>query len=522
MIYRFEHFELDTARIELRSNGCAKAVEPQVFALLRFLVENRDRMVTRDEIVEHVWNGRFVSDAAVSSRIKSVRQAIGDDGRSQRVIRTVHGMGFRFVADVATETDTAPASAPASSPASQSQPDPVDAFASRPGIAVLPFRLVGIAGPMFAVAEALPQDLITELSRLRWLMVIARASSFRFRGSEDIEQVRSALNVRYCLSGSIELFDAAMAVSVELCDTSDRSILWSEKFQGGLGAVHEIRAEIVRSAIAALELQIPLNEARAARLRSPDKLDAWSAYHLALHHMYRFNKEDNARATALLQHATALEPEFARAYAGLSFTHFQNAFLSYSDDISASRGLARRYAEQCLERDPVDPFGNFTMGRAHWLTGDLEGSLPWLERANSLNPNYAQARYARAWAEALLGNTKEGETDVDAALALSPLDPLRYGMLGVRSFVYTGRGETGKAADWAEQAAKSPGAHVLIEMMAVAAHAMNSDTDRAAAWAASVRKRSPQFGVAEYFRAFPLRDPATRKRVADALASHGF
>ena len=214
---------------------------------------------------------------------------------------------------------------------------------------MLPFDFVGVAGPQSAIAEALPHDLITELSGCAGCSssLGGRPSAFAARQAE-IERVRTALNVRDRLSGVVEIVNGAMTVSVELCDADDRGVVWSERFRAQVGAVHEIREEIVRAVINALELQIPINEARRARLKSPEQLDCWSAYHLGLHHMYRFNKTDNAVATSLFERAAAMEPGFPRAYAGLSFTHFQNAFLRYADDVSEAARLARRYAEQCF------------------------------------------------------------------------------------------------------------------------------------------------------------------------------
>jgi TolB-like protein len=519
MVFVFEGFELDTARVELRANGAAIAIEPQVFSLLAFLIENRDRLVTKEEIVERVWAGRIVSDSAVASRVKSARQALGDDGRAQRIIRTVHGLGFRFVADVAT---IATSSVHEAQPVAEGA-DAEEVDSSRPSIAVLPFRLVGVAGPQVAIADALPHDLITELSRLRWLFVIARASSFRFRGADaDIDRVQAALNVRYCLSGVVEILADDITVSVELCDTRDKGVVWSDRFRAEIGAVHEIREEIVRAVINSLELQIPLNEARRARLKSPAQLDAWSIYHLGLQHMYRFNKADNSIATSLFERAISLEPSFARAYAGLSFTHFQDAFLGYADDVARAAKLAQHFAEQCLERDPIDPFGNFAMGRAFLLRSDLDGSLPWLDRANALNPNYAQAKYSRAWVEALQGAAAKSRSNVDQAIALSPLDPMLYAMLAVRAFSHIVLDEPARAADWAERAARSPGAHALIEMIAVASHGLNQDDARARYWAASARARDPSLSKATFLRAFPFQDAHTRKRISETLERYGF
>src|SRR4029077_8729266 len=139
--------------------------------------------------------------------------------------------------------------------------------------------------------------------------------------------------------------------------------------------------------LTALEIQIPIHEANLARIGAPENLDAWSNYHLGVQHMYRFNRVDNAAATARFHKAIALDPYFARAHAGLSFIHFQTAFMGYTDDIAGENGRARRSAERAVELDPVDPFVNFTMGRTYWLEGDLESSLGWLERSTTISPH---------------------------------------------------------------------------------------------------------------------------------------
>jgi tetratricopeptide (TPR) repeat protein len=193
--------------------------------------------------------------------------------------------------------------------------------------------------------------------------------------------------------------------------------------------------------------------------------------------MYRFNRKDNAAAAALFGHAVSRDPDFARAHAGLSFTHFQAAFLRHTADVAGEIARARHCAERGLELDPLDPFVNFAMGRSYWLEGDLEGGLGWLERSVEVCPNYAQGIYARAWTE---------------------------------------------AAGWAERAACSPGAHVLIAMIAVAAHALGGEPARAAYWAANVRSRNPALTREEFFCSFPMKLDRMRARVSGALARFGF
>jgi TolB-like protein len=394
---------------------------------------------------------------------------------------------------------------------------------SRPSIAVLPFRLIGLPGPYAAIADALPHELITELARLRWLFVTARGSSFRLRGLDaDPGEIGRLLGVRYSLSGTVETANASLRVTVELIDTRDGGVVWAEHFAGSINDVHQFREEIRSHILAALEIRIPLHEAALARLTVSENLDAWSAYHLGLQHLFRFTRSDNAVATGLFQQAVTRDPSFARAHAGLSFVHFQTAFMHHTDDFAGEIALARRFAARGLELDPIDPFVNFTMGRTYWLEGDLESSLSWLERATAISPNYAQGIYARAWTESLAGRGLEGRRHVDLAMRLSPLDPLYYAMLATRAFTHMILGEDAEAAEWAERAARSPGAHVLIAMIAVAAHALGGDEIRAASWAANVRVRNPALARCDFFRAFPVKSEATQARLSNALARFGF
>lgn len=196
--------------------------------------------------------------------------------------------------------------------------------------------------------------------------------------------------------------------------------------------------------------------------------------------------------------------------------------MRYTDDVSGEKQLARQFAERGLELDSLDPFVNFTMGRSYWLEGDLDSSLSWLERATSISPNYAQGIYARAWTEALAGRASEGRTHVDLAMRLSPIDPLYYAMMATRAFTHMVMGQDAEAANWAERGARSPGAHVLISMIAAVAHSLNGDAARAARWAAIVRERDAVLSRYDFMRAFPMKPDAVRTRVLQALTQLRF
>jgi TolB-like protein len=519
MIYTFGPFELDLAKVELRQSGAIRPLQPQVFALLAFMIEHRERVVSKDEIFEKVWDGRIVSESALTSRVKLARRALGDNGKAQRFIKTVHGQGFRFVADVRAEREDAlllPGDSVADEPLAAITP-------ARPSIAVLPFHLVGDAGSYATIAEGMPHELITELARLRWLFVIARESSFRLRGRElGAREVGRLLGVRYCLSGIVEVREKKLVVTTELVDTRGGDIVWSERYTGRLDDVHAVRDEIRSKILTSLEIQIPLHEAAGARLTVTDNLDAWSAYHLGLQYLYRFNKKDNDRAAGLFNRAVEQDPGFARAHAGLSFVHFQSAFMRQTDDIATEIALARRCAQDGLDLDPLDPFVNFTMGRSFWLDADLDRALAWIDRATSLSPNYAQGIYARAWTEVMAGDALASREHADLAMRLSPLDPLYYAMMGTRGFAHMLRGEDDEAASWSERAARSPGAHVLIEVIAAVAQLLAGDDQKAKTWADSARVRNPRLTREDFFQSFPMKSENARVRISAALGSLGF
>ena len=516
MTWTFGDFSLDPERFELSRRDRPVRLEPQVLSLLIYLVRNRDRMVTKDEIVAAIWQGQAVSDASISSRIRSARQAVDDDGARQSVIHTVHGRGFRFVAEA-----TAIQHAVAASDEMTSEPSGHPG--GRPSIAVLPFQPLGISPDLAILGDAIPHEIIEALSRLRWLAVIARGSSFRFRQvGRDPDLVSTALGARYVLSGIIENPDHLIAVTLELTDSSSREILWADRLVAPLDEIGDLRELIVAHLVAALETRIPFNEARLARLSDPDSLDAWANYYVGLGHLYRFTATDTVLAQACFERSIRAEPQFARAHAGLSFTCFLDAFLRQTPDPALASRNARRHAERGLELDALDPFVNFTMGRSFWLTDEPDVAAEWLARATTLNPNYAQGFYASAFTAMLTGDAPATFAALDTSLHLSPLDPLLYGIHGVRAQMLLQQEDHQAAARWADRAATTPGAHYLIAMIALSANGLAGRHDQATRWRQKIRRLKPDATAADYFAAFPTRDEASRARIENELTRHGF
>jgi len=512
MIYRFAGFTLDTDRVELRQGDRPVALERQVFRLLELLAGNGDRLTTRDEIVERIWQGRAISEAAIDSRVRNARAAIGDDGRRQDMIRTVHGEGYRFLPTVV-----------AARAAFAAEQTPRARADERPSIAVLPFGIPGGDPELAIMADALPHEIILQLSRLRWLRVLARGSTFRFRsGGASAADVGESLDARYVVSATLERHGNGLALSVLLHDNRAGDVIWGERFDFRAGDYAEIRTRIASEIVSELDFQIPMNEAMQARSTGTEQLDAWSAYHLGLYHMYRFTASDNARATGLFERAVALDPGFARAHAGLSFTHFQNAFTYYDADRIAAARLAREAAEKAVSLDPRDPFASFVMGRYFWLGGELDSGTEWLERAVALNPNYAQGKYSLAFTDMLAGRVPKAMDGIDDSFRLSPLDPLVYGMFGTRALGHLRLGDTAAAAEWGDRAARSPGAHFLIGLIATVTSELNGDHDKAREWSREIRRLRPDARARHFITTFPMHDDELNARIEQALGRHGF
>jgi TolB-like protein len=388
----------------------------------------------------------------------------------------------------------------------------------RPSIAVMPFRLLGERGPLSFLADALAEELISDLSRLRSLMVIARASSFRFRGREvSARDLGAILGVRYCLTGTLEPAEDHITLSVELAHAPDNAVIWSERFTCGRAEFQAMRGEILAAVLGNLEIRIVHHEVQLARKRPEAELGAWSRYHLGLDHMYRFNKLDNGTAQGLFEQALAIEPQFSRALSGLSFTAFQERFLQYSPELGATARRARELAEQALRYDPLDPFAHLNLGRSLWFDDAIPESIERLTQCIALSPSYAQAIYSKSWAE--MTQCQDASSDEDAALALrlSPLDPMRYAMLAVRSVSALLRGDNLTAAELGERAARSPGAHKLVVLIAALGARAAGRNDRAAAWVDRARELDPEVTKQMFLRSFPFAPSAGREMIEKGL-----
>ncbi len=516
MEWAFGDFYLSQERAELVGPDGPIALEKRPLDLLVHLVANAERVVSKDEIVEVVWQRRIVSDATIATAVKQVRKAVGDSGTEQAIIKTIHGRGLRFVAAL---RETGPAEpSPVTTEIKLEEPSVAPVGTARPTVAVLRFQILGEGGPANSLADAVPAELISSLSRMKWAQVIARGSSFRFEPDvAEPESIGAQLGARYLIAGSVEVVGDMVTLSVELLSAQDGALIWSDRYASALSDIQIMRHQIVASVIAAMELQVPNFEAEHARRLSGSQYDAWSHFHMGLRHIYRFNQVDNRLAAEHFHQAIGLDREFARAHAGLSFAHWQEAFMQFGPDRAAPLAQAKAAAEQALAIDPQDPFANFNMGRAYWLEGDPLSGCDWLDRALLINPNFAQCHYSKGLNVMLTGEAEAAREAVGKAMTLSPLDPLYYAMLGVQSLTYIADESFEKAARTADRGLHHPGAHFYLGLVSVLAHELNGDRQAAEGRLKGLLETRPDISQEIFFQAFPFVDKEIRDRISGSM-----
>ena len=383
--------------------------------------------------------------------------------------------------------------------------EPAAAAPHRGSIAVMPFldhsaAALGRGG----AADALAHDVITRLAKLRSLFVIAQGTVFslheRHIGAEAAGRI---LNVDYVVSGSARAKGKRLAVNVELAETRSARIVWAETYNRTLDDAFLVLDDIGDRLVASVAAEIETIERNRAILKPPNSLDAWEAYHRGLWHMYRYLKTDNDKARHFFQAAVRLDPTFSRAYAGLSFTHFQDAFQNWE---KREPGVERAYeaAAQGLLADERDPAVHWAMGRALWLRGRAAESMVELERSIDLSPNFALGHYNLAFVHSISGDARAAITYSDHSRNLSPFDPMLFGMLATRAMALVRLGQIEEAADWAIKAAARPNAFPHIHAIAAFTLALVGSLDQARAYAAAARKTAPRYGIAEFLTTFPF------------------
>jgi TolB-like protein len=515
MRYLFEGHTLDTDRRELRRHSDLVPIEPQVFDLLAYLIENRDRVVSKDDLLAAVWKGRIVSESAMTTRINAARTAVGDSGEQQRLIKTLLRKGFRFVAAVSEADQKADKSA-------RSAPDG-PSLSEKPSIAVLPFANMSADAEQEYFADGMVEEIITALSRIRWLFVIARNSSFAYKGRPtDVKQVGRELGVRYVLEGSVRKAANRVRITGQLIDASSGAHLWADRFEGTLEDVFDLQDRVTASVVGAIAPQLERLEIERAKRKPTDSLDAYDYFLRGMASVHQGTRDANVEALRLLNKAIELDANFASAYGIAAWCYAWRKWDGFVADPVAEAAEAARLARRATELDGDDAVALSAGGYALAFTAhELDDGDALIERALTLNPNLAMAWQSSGWVKIFRGEPTLAVKHLQHAMRLSPLDRLIYRAYGGLAYAHLFAGQYDEACGWAEKAFRMRPSYLPAVRAAAAAHAhagRQRDAEQAMAY---MRPLAPTLRVSNLTRLLPLRRAEDVQTLADGLRRAG-
>ena len=522
MKFLFADHVLDTERRELRCGLQLIAVEPQVFDLLVHLLEKRDRVVSKDDLIAAVWGSRVVSDSTFTSRINAARRAVGDSGVEQKLIRTIARKGLRFVAAVHVQDESADEGHGSVEGEDGRQPSrfahvPFD----RPAIAVLPFtNMTGDPGQEY-FSDGISEDIITALSKLRWFAVIARNSSFIYKGKAvHVKQIADELGVGYVVEGGVRREGDRVRITAQLNDAASGSHIWAERYDRELADVFAVQDEITEAIVAGIEPQLYAAENFRASRKTPDSMDAWDLVMRALSHYWRVTRQDNVVAQALLEKAVAIDPNYGRALGVLANTHTFAGHMGW-EDMAVVASTAERQALAAIRADGEDPWAHLALGTVYLFARRSDDSLAEFETALRLNPNFSLGQAYYALALSYCGRWEEAVSAVSRALRLSPRDPFAAVYYGIAAYArFVGR-DYDEAIRLARQGIRQRADFVGAHRVLTAAAGMAGLGDLAKAALHELRRVQPNISLAWIATRMPIQQHAEMEHYLDAFRRAG-
>ena len=416
MRLHFDQYVLDTERRELRRGSAPVPVQPQVFDLLIYLIENRDRVVSKDDLLNAVWNGRIVSESTLISRINAARRAIGDDGDQQRLIRTVARKGVRFVGEVrAQPAGIAPSDLARETPIASLTPP------NRPSIAVLPFVNMSNDPDQDFFADGITEDITAALSRIRQFFVIAHNATQRYKQAPPgLREIAATLGVRYVVEGSVRKVEGRVRVSAQLLDGLSGNHLWAERFDRKLDDIFAVQDEIALGIAGQIEPELGRAEYERTKAAPPENLGAWELFHRGMALIAKRTREGNSEARRLLERSLSLSPNFAPAHAAIAWSQAEDLFFRYAEQ--DTKDIFDR-ARRAVALDDRDPLSHLALAWAQTFNRQLTSAIDAAKRAIELNPSFAHAHAILGRLLIQSGRCQEGIAETELAIRLSPFAP---------------------------------------------------------------------------------------------------
>jgi TolB-like protein len=524
MQFLFADHALDTDRRELRRGAQPVAVEPQVFDLLVYLVQNRDRVVSKDDLIAAVWDGRIVSDSTLTSRINAARRAVGDSGDHQKLIRTFARKGLRFVGEVRTPwpdgADPAHATESSAGAAGERSRQALP-FPDRPVLAVLPFMNMSGDPEQGYFSDGISEDIMTALSKLRWFCVIARNSSFAYKNKPAcLTQIAEELGVDYVVDGSVRKDSERVRITAQLNDGVTGRQIWAERYDRRLADIFAVQDEITEAIVAAIEPQLYAAESFRAQRKPPNSMDAWDLVMRALSHYWRVTRHDNLVAQALLEKATGIDPGYGQALGVLAATYTFAAHMDWAD-VATAAPVAERAALTAVRADGEDPWAHHALGCAYLFTRGFDDALASFETALRLNPSFSLARGYYGLALSYSGRWEEADLAARRALRLSPRDPFSAVYYGIAAYSQLVGRNYDEALRLAREAIRRRGDFVAAHRVLTSAAGMAGRHDEASAALQELRRVQPEVSLSWIASRTPIKPDSQREHYLEGFRQAG-
>jgi DNA-binding winged helix-turn-helix (wHTH) protein len=444
--FGFDQYVLDFDQRELRRDGQLVAVEPQVLDLIQFLLAERHRVVTKDELIERVWNNRIISESTLTSRINAARKAIGDSGQEQRLIRTYARRGFRFTGSV---QEDGKAVGSAANELASARTDELEAVVTaKPIVTVMPFRTLSSDDVLGGLAQAVTEDVATALGRHRSITVCSPHAA-----EED------ATGGRYRVEGSVRSFRERVRITVQLLGSKMGAHLWAERYDLAADALESSLDQATDRIAARIETEVSACERLRSNHKPEQSFSASDYLQLGLQHFYRASPADNLIAQQHFREAIALDGSLAQAHAFLSYALVLAMVYHGSDIDAALLDEAISLARTATALDERDAMSRFALGRALLARRDYRRAMAEMESALQLNPALAVVHCGLGDSLAYEGRFDEAIPHFEKAIELGANDPQRWAYMSYRSLAHLFAGDFESAALWAERATQVPSAH---------------------------------------------------------------
>ena len=522
MIYKFENFSLDHNRRELRRDSEIIPVEPQVFDVLEFLIINRARVVSNDDLIKVVWQGRIVSDGTVSTRINAVRHAIDDSGKQQRFIRTVPRKGYRFVGHILQEHEPNNDELKNSVAFVHSEFQ-VSGLRDKPSIAVLPFANFSGDPEQTYFADGMVDEIITALSRIRWLFVIARTSSFTYRDrATDVRQVGHELGVRYVLEGSVRRTENRVRIVAQLIDAQTGAHLWADRFDGAIDNVFDLQDQLTSCVVGAIAPKLQQAEVERVRHKPTESLVAYDYFLRGTASFNRFTRSNTDEALWLFGRAIQLDPDFTTPCGMAALCYCRRKAACWWTDPVKETAEAVRLARTAVEFGNDDVIALSTGGWALAYLGlRLDDGAAFIDRALTLSPSLASAWMFSGWTRIFIGEHDTAIKHFAESVRMSPLDPLIVAAQSGTAFAHLLARRYDEASSWAEKAFRDHPNYFFASIACACTRALTGRLEDARLVLASAREINPTLRISNLRDLEPLRRPEDLATWVDGMRKAG-